>query len=41
MELAEVWIRVREKEAEEFANALRVLFERAWPEVVVYVAKVK
>ncbi len=41
MELAEIRIKVREKEAEEFANALRVLFERTWPEAVIYVAKVK
>ena len=37
MKLTEVRILVREVEAEELANAIRVLLERAWPEVVVRV----
>ena len=37
MKLTEVRIKVREEEAEELASALRVLFERSWPEAVVRV----
>jgi uncharacterized protein YeaO (DUF488 family) len=32
MKITEVRIEVREEEAEELANALRILLERAWPE---------
>ena len=39
MKLTEVRIEVREEEAQEFASALRVLLERAWPEAVVRVGK--
>ncbi len=41
MKLSEVRIEVREEEAEKFADALRVLLERAWPEAVVRVANAK
>ncbi|KKL19848.1 hypothetical protein LCGC14_2461390 [marine sediment metagenome] len=37
MKLTEVRIEIREEEAEELAKILRVLLERAWPEVVVRV----
>ena len=37
MKLTEVRIEIREEEAEKFASALRVLFERSWPEAVIRV----
>ncbi|KKN04084.1 hypothetical protein LCGC14_1101010 [marine sediment metagenome] len=39
MKLTEVRIEIREEEAEKLASALRVLLERAWPEVVVRVGR--